>query len=87
MLTYLTPHLDCHSLLYHSLQIYQELAQQKKEKEERGNVNAPKQRDYEKEQVQTVTQIREKEAAGLGQSEDRYSLFAVYRIMFMLSLS
>jgi len=43
-------------------QIYQELAQQKKEKEDRANVNAPKKRDYEKEQEESIKSIRDKEA-------------------------
>jgi protein TilB len=45
--------------------IYLELAAQKKEKEERGNVNAPKKRDYDSEQVEAVDKTRsvEKEIA------------------------
>jgi hypothetical protein len=42
-------------------QIYRELAQQKKEKEDRANVNAPKKRDYVAEQEAAVTQARIKE--------------------------
>jgi protein TilB len=42
-------------------QIYQELAQQKKEKEERANVNAPKERNYEQEQASSISEIRSKE--------------------------
>lgn len=54
----------CFSLLcwYWNIQIYQELAQQKKEKEEREKVNKPKERDYEKEQVLSVAEIRAKES-------------------------
>jgi hypothetical protein len=44
------------------LQIYQELAQQKKEKEDRANVNAPKKRDFEAEQAESIKSVREKEA-------------------------
>jgi hypothetical protein len=43
-------------------QIYQELAQQKKEKEDRANVNAPKKRDFEAEQAESIRTVREKEA-------------------------
>lgn len=43
------------------IKIYQELAQQKKEKEDRANVNAPKQRHYEQEHQQSIANIREKE--------------------------
>lgn len=43
------------------MQIYQELAQQKKEKEDRANVNAPKKRDYEQEQAESIKAMREKE--------------------------
>jgi hypothetical protein len=43
-------------------QIYQELAQQKKEKEDRANVNAPKKRDFEAEQAESIKTVREKEA-------------------------
>jgi hypothetical protein len=49
-------------LIHSPLQIYQELAQQKKEKEDRANVNAPKKRDYEAEQEESIKAIREKEA-------------------------
>lgn len=42
-------------------EIYRELAQQKKEKEERDNANKPKERDYEKEQKEAVEAIRAKE--------------------------
>jgi len=47
-------------------QIYQELAQQKKEKEDRANVNAPKKRNYEKEQEESIKAIRDKEAEEAG---------------------
>lgn len=43
------------------VKIYQELAQQKREKEERANVNAPKKRDYDVEQNEAVQSIRTKE--------------------------
>jgi len=43
-------------------QIYRELAEQKKEKEDRSNANQPKERDYEKEQKEIVEKTREKEA-------------------------
>lgn len=43
------------------VKIYQELAQQKREKEERANVNAPKKRDYDVEQSEAVQSIRTKE--------------------------
>jgi hypothetical protein len=47
--------------LYILSQIYRELAQQKKEKEDRANVNAPKKRDYAAEQEAAVVQARMKE--------------------------
>ncbi len=43
------------------VKIYQELAQQKREKEERANANAPKKRDYDVEQSEAVQSIRTKE--------------------------
>jgi len=42
-------------------QIYKELAQQKKEKEDRANVNAPRKRDYEAEHAAAIALAREKE--------------------------
>jgi len=42
-------------------QIYKELAQQKKEKEDRAKANAPRQRDTELEQKQSVEEVRKKE--------------------------
>jgi hypothetical protein len=42
-------------------QIYKELAQQKKEKEDREKANLPKQRDYDREQAEKVEQIRKLE--------------------------
>ena len=54
---YETPSLHCIA------QIYQELAQQKKEKEDRERQNAPKQRNYEKEHADSLRAIREKEEA------------------------
>lgn len=43
------------------VEIYKELAQQKKEKEEKENQNRPKQRDYEKEQKEAIESTRAKE--------------------------
>ena len=43
------------------VEIYRELAEQKKEKEDRDKVNQPKERDYEKEQADTIELIRKKE--------------------------
>lgn len=43
------------------VQIYKELAEQKKEKEDRENANKPKERDYEKEQAERIAKEREKE--------------------------
>lgn len=43
------------------VKIYKELAQQKKEKEDREKVNAPKERDYEKEQREAIESTRKKE--------------------------
>ena len=43
------------------VKIYQELAQQKKEKEDRAKVNAPKERDYEAEHAEATQSTREKE--------------------------
>jgi hypothetical protein len=40
------------------IQIYKELALQKKEKEDRANVNAPKDRDYELEHAEAVEKQR-----------------------------
>lgn len=44
------------------VKIYQELAQQKREKEERERTNAPKERDYEAEHAESVTSVRQKES-------------------------
>lgn len=44
------------------VKIYKELAQQKKEKEDRANVNAPRQRDIEGEHSQSISAIRKREA-------------------------
>eukprot|EP01033_Poteriospumella_lacustris_P007203 gene7204-5185_t len=44
------------------VKIYQELAQQKREKEERERTNAPKERDYEAEHAESVTAVRQKES-------------------------
>lgn len=44
------------------VKIYQELAQQKKEKEDRANTNAPKERDYEAEQQESIARTRQREA-------------------------
>lgn len=44
------------------VKIYQELAQQKREKEEREKTNAPKERDYEAEHAQSVETVRKKES-------------------------
>lgn len=41
--------------------MYREIAQQKKEKADRERVNAPKERDYEKEHQEAVKTLREKE--------------------------
>jgi hypothetical protein len=38
--------------------IYQELAQQKREKEDRANANAPKKRDHEAEQQEAISRTR-----------------------------
>ena len=43
------------------VEIYRELAEQKKEKADREATNAPKQRDYEKEQSEALAAIRKKE--------------------------
>jgi protein TilB len=43
------------------VEIYRELAEQKKEKADRESANAPKQRDYEKEQSEALAAIRKKE--------------------------
>eukprot|EP00597_Dinobryon_sp_UTEXLB2267_P015923 CAMPEP_0170128360 /NCGR_PEP_ID=MMETSP0020_2-20130122/21124_1 /TAXON_ID=98059 /ORGANISM="Dinobryon sp., Strain UTEXLB2267" /LENGTH=492 /DNA_ID=CAMNT_0010362265 /DNA_START=18 /DNA_END=1496 /DNA_ORIENTATION=- len=43
------------------VKIYKELAQQKKEKEDRANVNAPRKRDYEAEHAAAIALAREKE--------------------------
>jgi protein TilB len=43
------------------VEIYKELAEQKKEKADREAANAPKQRDYEKEQAEALAAIRKKE--------------------------
>jgi protein TilB len=43
------------------IEIYAELAKQKKEKEDRENLNKPKKRDYEKEHQDTLNDIRKKE--------------------------
>ena len=40
------------------VEIYKELAAQKKEKEDRSKVNMPKERNYEKEQRETLEKIR-----------------------------
>lgn len=50
--------------------MYREIAQQKKEKAERERVNAPKDRDYEKEHEDTVKALREKEE----QAGERYNI-------------
>lgn len=42
-------------------EIYRELAQQKREKEERDNANKPRDRDYAKEQEDSLREIRQKE--------------------------
>lgn len=60
------------------VKIYQELAQQKKEKEEREKVNKPKERDYEKEQVLSVAEIRAKENQ---MDENRFVHFLVLTLM------
>ena len=44
-------------------EIYMEIAQQKKEKEERENVNKPKERNYSAEQSASVAQVREVEGS------------------------
>lgn len=44
------------------VKIYQELAQQKKEKEDRARVNAPKERNYDEEQQEAVQSTRQKES-------------------------
>lgn len=43
------------------VEIYRELAQQKKEKEDRATANLPRVRDYEAEQAQAVAEVRAKE--------------------------
>jgi len=43
------------------VKIYQELAQQKKQEEERKQANLPKKRDYEVEQQEMIKKVREKE--------------------------
>ena len=43
------------------VEIYRELAEQKKEKADREAANAPRQRDYEKEQAEALAAIRKKE--------------------------
>lgn len=43
------------------VEIYRELAEQKKEKADRETANAPRQRDYEKEQAEALAAIRKKE--------------------------
>lgn len=43
------------------VEIYKELAEQKKEKADREAANAPRQRDYEKEQAEALAAIRKKE--------------------------
>ena len=45
-----------------SLQIYKELAAQKKEKEDREKANQPRERNYAEEQAKAVELLREKEA-------------------------
>ena len=42
-------------------EIYMEVAQQKKEKQEREDINKPRERDYEKEHKDTLTEVRAKE--------------------------
>ena len=56
-------------------QIYKELAQQKKEKEDRAKVNAPKERDYETEQRIAVEETRKKEE----QIDEKYAAACFYR--------
>ena len=41
--------------------MYKEIAQQKKEKEDRERANMPKERDYEKEHLENLENIRNKE--------------------------
>mmetsp|Transcript_28801 Transcript_28801/g.63922 ORF Transcript_28801/g.63922 Transcript_28801/m.63922 type:complete len:270 (-) Transcript_28801:67-876(-) len=53
------------------VKIYQELAQQKKDKEERENVNKPKKRDFDKEQKESIKQVREKEELEAGEVKQR----------------
>lgn len=55
------------------VKIYQELAQQKREKEEREKTNAPKERDYEAEHAQSVESVRKKES----ELPDMYVTFAL----------
>jgi protein TilB len=43
------------------IEMYREIAEQKREKEERESVNHPKERDYEKEQAEAKESIRKKE--------------------------
>lgn len=43
------------------LQIYRELAQQKKEKEDAAAANLPRVRNYEKEQKEKIDEVRRKE--------------------------
>ena len=50
-------------------QIYRELAQQKKEKEDAANANLPKVRNYENEQLLSVADIRKKEE----EAEEKYA--------------
>lgn len=42
-------------------EMYREIAEQKREKEERESVNAPKERDYEKEQAEAKEKVRKLE--------------------------
>ena len=52
-------------------EIYRELAQQKKEKEDRENANKPKERDYDKEQKEAVEAIRSKEELERGEIKQK----------------
>ena len=58
--------------------MYRELAQQKKEKEERESVNAPKERNYEKEHGDSVAQIRSKEEEIKSRNTDKYAFLIVH---------
>jgi hypothetical protein len=54
-----------------SPKIYQELAQQKKEKEDRERANAPKERNYELEHAKSLQDVRSKESS----IDEKYALF------------